>query len=151
MNLYDEFFALVAELDALKIPYAVVGGIALSFHAEPRYTRDIDILLTPEELDAMRDVLSKLGFTVEAESCAFKNTKITLHRLTKFEDQEFLTIDLLVGHDERHMEIVKNAIRESTDHGEVKIATKEDLIWLKRIRSSPQDLADIDKLENEQN
>ena len=44
MNLYDEFFSVVSALDRIGADYAVVGGIAVSFHTEPRYTKDIEAL-----------------------------------------------------------------------------------------------------------
>jgi predicted nucleotidyltransferase len=149
MNLYDEFFAIVHELDVRGISYVVVGGIALSFHAEPRYTKDIDLLLVAEEFPPLKSALRDLGFTVEAEPWTFRSTNITLHRLTKVRGDDFLTVDLLVGNDERHREIVENAVTETTEFGKVRIATREDLIWMKRLRSSQQDLADIEQLEND--
>jgi hypothetical protein len=149
MNLYDEFFSIVHELDVRGISYAVVGGIALSFHAEPRYTKDIDLLLVSEELPGLKSALRELGFTVEADPWTFKSTNITLHRITKFRGEDFLTVDLLVGNDERHREIVENAVTENTEFGKVPIATREDLIWMKRLRSSQQDLADIEQLQND--
>ncbi len=36
-------FAKYAALNEANIEYAVVGGIALSFHTQPRYTKDIDL------------------------------------------------------------------------------------------------------------
>jgi hypothetical protein len=32
MNIYDEFFSIIKRLNDANIRYAVVGGIALSFH-----------------------------------------------------------------------------------------------------------------------
>lgn len=33
-------------LDASEIRYLVVGGIAVGLHSEPRYTKDLDLLIT---------------------------------------------------------------------------------------------------------
>jgi hypothetical protein len=60
-----------------------------------------------------------------------------------------LTIDLLVGNEERHKEIIKNAVVEETEYGLTCIASREDLIWMKRLRNSKQDIADIEALEND--
>jgi hypothetical protein len=60
-----------------------------------------------------------------------------------------LTIDLLVGNEERHKEIIKNAVVEETEYGLTCIASREDLIWMKRFRNSKQDIADIEALEND--
>ena len=151
MNIYDEFFSIIKKLNEANIPYVVVGGIALSFHTQPRYTKDIDFLLLTEDLDRLKCILKKMGYTFEASPWTFKNTNITLHRLTKIEGEDSLTIDLLVGKEERHKEIIKNAVTEETEYGFVRIASREDLIWLKRFRNSKQDIADIEALENGKN
>ena len=56
---------------------------------------------------------------------------------------------MLAGDEERHKEIIKNAVVEETEHGLTCIASREDLIWMKRLRNSKQDIADIEALENE--
>ena len=42
MNVFDEFSAVVARLEEQNIRYALVGGVAVAFYAEPRFTQDID-------------------------------------------------------------------------------------------------------------
>jgi hypothetical protein len=37
MELYDEFFQLIQALNDAGVTYAVVGGIAMAFHDEPRF------------------------------------------------------------------------------------------------------------------
>jgi hypothetical protein len=54
MKIYDEFFSIIKKLNEANIHYAVVGGIALSFHTQPRYTKDIDILLLERDIDNLR-------------------------------------------------------------------------------------------------
>jgi len=39
---YEEFLEL---LNKHKVRYCIIGSYALSFHARPRYTKDIDILI----------------------------------------------------------------------------------------------------------
>ncbi len=105
--------------------------------------KDIDFLLLAEDIDHLKSILKKLGYIFEASPWTFKNTNITLHRLTKIEEEDSLTIDLLVGNEERHRQIIKNSIVEETEYGSVCIACREDLIWMKRFRNSKQDIADI--------
>ena len=150
MDIYQEFFSIIKEFNEANVRYAVVGGIALSFHTEPRYTKDIDFLVLSGEIDNSKVILKKLGYKVEALPWTFKNTDMTLHRLTKFVGEDSLSIDMLVGNENKHKQIVENAITENTEYGQVRIAAKEDLIWMKKIRNSKQDIADIEALENEQ-
>ncbi len=151
MDLYDEFFSIVKAMNEKAVPHVVVGGIALSFHAGPRFTKDIDFLLRAEDVEGFKTVLKTLGYVVEAIPWTFKNTNITLHRLTKFDGEDYLTIDMLVGNEKRHGEIIENAVVEETEYGPVRIASREDLIWLKRFRNSQQDRADIEALKNDEN
>lgn len=46
---FKEFIAL---LNSHKVKYLVVGGYALAFHGHPRYTKDIDIWILVEKINA---------------------------------------------------------------------------------------------------
>ncbi len=148
MNIYDEFFSIVKQLNDASIQYAVIGGIALSFYTEPRFTKDIDFLLLANDIKSFKSILNNLGYKLEAETWVLKEADITLHRLTKISGEDFLSIDLLVGNNEKYYKIINNAITEKTEYGIVSIATKADLILLKKLRNSKQDIADIEALKN---
>jgi hypothetical protein len=49
-------------LDQQRIPYAVVGGMALFIHGLRRFTEDVDILVTKEDLKRVHAALSGLGY-----------------------------------------------------------------------------------------
>jgi predicted nucleotidyltransferase len=148
MNIYDEFFSVIKKLNDAEIKYAVVGGIALSFYVEPRYTKDIDFLVLSDRIDDLKSILREMGYKFESPSWTFKNTAITLHRLSKIQGTESMTIDILEGKERRFEEIIQNAIKEDTKYGKVCVASKDDLIWMKQIRNSQQDIADIEALNN---
>jgi hypothetical protein len=46
---------IVKRLEKAKIPYAILGGMALNAHRYQRMTTDVDVLLTPEGLAAFRE------------------------------------------------------------------------------------------------
>ena len=111
MELYREFFAVIEALNKKGLDYTVVGGIALAFHSNPRFTRDIDILAKPMDLPAYEGVFKELGYQKLSRPWTFQNTNITLHRFCKKgieDDQEIIAIDLLLGNEERHNEIIEN-------------------------------------------
>lgn len=62
--------ALGRALEAKGIPYALGGALAYGVWALPRATRDVDLNLfvTPEQLDPAFDVLSAAGVTFEREA-----------------------------------------------------------------------------------
>jgi predicted nucleotidyltransferase len=146
MELFEEFFIIVKKFNQSRIRYAIVGGIAMSFYDEPRYTKDIDILTNPEDLIKTKAILSKLGYEESAQPWKFNKTKITLYRFAKIEKNVVLPLDILAGEEIFHRDILKNVVKVKSENGLVKIANKEDLIKLKTIRNSKQDKVDINKL-----
>jgi hypothetical protein len=67
---YEEF---IAALNAHGVRYLLIGAHAVAFHARPRATKDLDILVEPTRanakkvLDAMRDFFGgvRLNYTIE--------------------------------------------------------------------------------------
>jgi hypothetical protein len=53
---------LVAALDELAIPYAIVGGMALNEYGYQRVTVDVDVLLTREGLQRFKDTWLGRGY-----------------------------------------------------------------------------------------
>src|SRR6185437_7712920 len=53
---------IAGRLDELGIPYAVAGGMALFAHGYQRFTDDIDILMTREDLDRIHEELDGRGW-----------------------------------------------------------------------------------------
>lgn len=45
MNVFEAFRQLILRLETKRIRYALVGGVALAFHTDPRFTQDIDLLV----------------------------------------------------------------------------------------------------------
>ena len=50
--MYPDFKELLSRFNAHKIKYLVVGGYAVSFHAQPRATKDLDILIKANAANA---------------------------------------------------------------------------------------------------
>ena len=53
MNVFEEFNRLVKELETRKVKYALVGGVAAAFYTEPRFTKDIDLLIDFEDYEKL--------------------------------------------------------------------------------------------------
>ena len=62
MDLFQELMALIAALDAERVPYALVGGLALAVHGAPRATKDIDLYVRPSSDNAERVMASLDAF-----------------------------------------------------------------------------------------
>jgi len=150
MNIFDEFIEIIKHIERDKIRYALVGGVAMAFYTEPRFTQDIDLLIEPNDLEKICQILEKNGYFESAAPWTFKSTPLTLHRFLKVIESDHMIIDLLVAGDKKHLKIIQNACEAQGEHGNARVAIKSDIIWLKRNRNSLQDQADIERLENEE-
>ncbi|MBI1867037.1 MAG: hypothetical protein HYS06_01845 [Methylocystis sp.] len=65
--MYRDFKELLSIFNDNKVKYLVVGGYAVSFHAQPRATRDLDILIKPdaENAAAVYAALTEFGAPLE--------------------------------------------------------------------------------------
>jgi hypothetical protein len=61
---------ITSKLDELGIPYAIADGMALFLHGYRRFTEDVDLLVTPEGLQAIHEKLDGLGYLP-----VFRNSK----------------------------------------------------------------------------
>lgn len=63
MAVNPDFRDLFAALNAAKARYLLVGGYAVAFHAQPRFTKDLDIWTDPDPGNAARvyDALRSFG------------------------------------------------------------------------------------------
>ena len=152
MNVFEEFKRLVMELEKQEVRYALVGGVAVAFYTEPRFTQDIDLLVESEDFKKAESILEKAGYFESGLPWSFRNVAIELHRFLKvITPEDDMIIDILVAKDEEVSRIIKDAVEAESEEGRVMLANKKDLIWLKKTRNSKQDQADIEKLEDDKN
>lgn len=148
MNLYDEFFSIIEAFENNNISYAVIGGFAMAFHSTPRFTDDIDILISHSDLANAKKILRKLNFFQSTDPHPFLKVNLLLHRFVKTLENDYLVVDILCSEEKQFSKMVENAIKKEWEKGVVSIVNQKDLIYLKKIRNSDQDKVDIKKLEN---
>ncbi len=90
---FDESSAVFAtlhriahKLDELRIPYSVVGGMAVFRHGLRRFTEDVDILVTKESLKRIHAALDGKGFVPP-----FRNSKNLIDTQDKVKIEFLLT------------------------------------------------------------
>jgi len=149
-TLLNEFARLTAELDGRQIPYAVCGGWALTIHGAPRATVDIDLMISPDDLDNAWRVATELGYNIEGQPLEFREGGIQIRRISKVDPETaaLITIDFLLV-TEATQQIWQNRQEVDWEHGKISIVSREGLIQLKRLSGRGQDLVDIERLENE--
>ena len=65
--MYPDFNELLSILNAHEVRYLVVGGYAVSFHAQPRATKDLDLWVKPDIANAaaLYRALAEFGAPLE--------------------------------------------------------------------------------------
>ena len=99
MDIREELLKVIDCLQEAKIEYAICGGIALAVHGCLRLTEDIDILIQQKDIDLAKKAVSKVGFRIPAISMTFnanEPTESIVHRVSKFEGEEHLILDLMI-------------------------------------------------------
>ncbi len=133
---------LVQALDALHVPYAIIGGVAVSIRSVPRYTSDIDAVLWygEDHWDGLIKGLGQYGFTPRsADPIAFARA----NRMLLLSDADSVPVDLSFGALPFEEDLVKGAEKIEIGEG---IATVEALVIMKAIAWRPKDQLDLREL-----
>lgn len=145
VTLLEQLATIIRALDVAGVEYALVGGLAVAVWGAPRATQDIDLLVRPESVDAVVATIEPLGFRFRALPMTFSDG-MRLQRVSKIEDGALLTLDLILV--DQNLEPVW-ASRQKVDLDGVPIwvISRAALIQMKIAAGRPQDVADIQKLE----
>jgi hypothetical protein len=148
-TLLDELSQLISALNENEIEYAVCGGLALAIYGFARATLDIDILIQPESLEKAYKIGAENGFDIRGLDISFKERAVEIRRVSKIDDNgEVLSLDLLLVTPQ-----VQDVweTREKFDFmgKQLWVVSRTGLIKMKTLAARPQDLADIERLENE--
>lgn len=149
VDLYDELLRLAEALARHGIEYALCGGMALAVHGHPRFTKDIDLLVRDEDLEKIRRAVGERGFTVEGGRIPFaagRPEERVVHRVSKVDGREVLTLDLLVVNAQLE-DVWRDRGVVELDGRKLQVVSREGLARMKRIAGRDQDLLDLKKLE----
>lgn len=154
--MFEEF---LAELDAANVRFVVVGGLAVVIQGYARMTADIDLVLDLDGANVRRaiEVLSARGLRpllpVNAADFADEGKRrewIESRNLQVFsmhdEKNPLLTVDLFAEEPIPFPELWSRADIVSLGGRNIRVASIEDLIRMKRAAARPQDAIDIEQL-----
>ena len=146
VNVPKNFEDLLASFNDRNVKALVVGGYAFCFHARPRNTKDLDILLEPTPENAQNVLLALDDF-------GFGSLPVTIEDLTKpgrilqlgYPPER---IDLLTSLKAVHFTQAWER-RAAGNYGRVRVSYLgvEDLIRNKEAVGRLQDLADVEVLK----
>ena len=148
VNLHDELVAIVRELEAAKLNYAVCGGMAVAIHGLARFTKDIDLLIQREDLQAVRDVVERCGFIIEGGILpmgAGEPIERDIFRISKVIGTELVTLDLLLVNRQLQQAFESREYYEFRGQ-RLQSVSPAGLYLMKRIAGRPQDIVDLQRL-----
>lgn len=151
MNLVDELRAVTAALRDAGIRHAVYGGLAVTLHGATRMTKDIDVLVEPQDVSRVLELLRPLGYVFAALPLTFESgtpRERHVQRVSKIDAGEHLCVDLIVA-DGVFAGLLDDTVEMRLAHGPMTVVSRAGLTKMKRLAGRPQDLADLAKLAGE--
>jgi hypothetical protein len=146
--MYQDYKDLLSAFQSHGVKYLVVGGLAVIYHSQPRFTNDIDLFIKadPENASATYAALAQFGALLQGirpEDFTDPNVFFRFGR----EPRGFDILVSIPGIDfdaawERRIETVI----DTATGLKANIISAEDLIASKLASGRPQDLADADAI-----
>ncbi|MGH6908507.1 MAG: DUF6036 family nucleotidyltransferase [Aestuariivirga sp.] len=146
--MYPDLKELLSVLNDNKVQYLIVGGYAVSLYAQPRATKDLDILINPDGKNAavLYSALKKFGAPIEGLEPEDLIERGKFFRM----GTPPVMVDILpeisgIDFDDawqRRFEATIDAKTELKAH----FISDADLITAKLAAGRPQDLADVDAI-----
>ncbi|MCK4312467.1 MAG: hypothetical protein KAW88_07015 [Candidatus Cloacimonetes bacterium] len=139
----DVLFDVVEKLNELHIDYMLTGSLAMNYYAEPRMTRDIDIIIEifPKDINRFIDKFQKEYYIAE------NSVKEAIEQVSSFNiihNLLVIKLDFIIRKKEeyRKMEFDRKQTIRILDN-QINIVSKEDLIisklyWAKDSKSEKQ-------------
>jgi len=147
--MFTDFKELLSAFNAHNVRYLVVGGYAVSFYAQPRATKDLDLFIDSslENAQAAYKALSSFGAPLTDISV---DDLMDPQKFLRF-GQEPVAIDILSGIDGVDFMEAWNHRVEAVIDPESNLSalfiSREDLIAAKRAAGRLRDLADVEEIQ----
>lgn len=143
MNLLRD---VLASLDALfrrsRIEYAVIGSYAVAAWGQVRATRDIDLLCSTKDLNALKAALEGGALRYEHRTGDVDDPICDVVRIEVGTGPDPYEVDVLFGIRGAPAGILERLRRVQLEDLEVPVASPEDTIVLKLLGGSAQDIED---------
>jgi hypothetical protein len=154
------FEELLASLARAPVRFVVVGGLAVVIQGHPRLTVDVDLVVDLDTANARRaiqtltarglhpllpvDPMDFADATIRENWIATKNLQVFSMR---DESNPLLTVDLFAREPIAFAELWSRADQVALGGEMIRVASIPDLVRMKRSAGRPQDLIDIERLE----
>jgi len=135
---------LAATLERAEVRHALAGGLALALHGQPRATVDIDLVVAPDptSIERARTACASLGILQTRRAIvAFKRLSMVRMLVPPSAGPEPIAVDLLLA--PAALPVLERARRHALGKQRIAVVSPEDLVLLKLLRASDQDVVDI--------
>ena len=148
MPVNPDFRDLLSALHTEKAEYLLVGAHAVIFYTEPRYTKDMDILVNPDPENAERAYRALRAFGAPMESLTLNDLMDpdTIFQIG-IEPNRIDIITSISGAD--FLTAWKNKIDSTYGEVPIHIIGKKELMRAKKASGRPQDQLDLKRLEED--
>jgi hypothetical protein len=146
--MFQDFNELLSIFNAHSVKYLVVGGYAVSFHAQPRATKDIDLLIKPDTANAksVYAALAEFGAPMEGLTTEDFTQRGKFFRMGR----EPVAVDILTEIDgidfDAAWENRVEGVIDASSGLKACFISAADLIAAKIAAARPQDIADVEAL-----
>ena len=143
-----DFKELLSAFNSRKVRYLLIGGYAVSLHAQPRATKDMDLLVSPDADNAslLFAALADFGAPLEGLTAADFTEPKSFFRMGTAP----LMVDIfpsIQGVDFASVWERRTILEVDSERGlMVPVMSRQDLISAKLASARPQDLADVEAL-----
>jgi hypothetical protein len=124
-------------------------GLAMAAHGFVRATLDIDFLIREEFVNDAFRVAGEIGFDIRGLDISFKERAVEIRRISKIIDEDVLSLDLLIVTPRIEDVWASRILLDFFGH-KLPVVSTDGLIKMKTLAGRPQDLADIERMENEE-
>ncbi len=142
MDLHPDFRDLLVEFERYAVKYAILGGYAIGYHAQPRATKDLDLLLSG--LDDNQDKVALALAALGAPAIVIESVRRQTNDEIVYFGAPPVRVDCcaLLMASKRNQ---RSRRAESVRVGEltVQVLGIDDLILNKLAAGRPQDIADV--------
>ncbi len=145
-----DFRELLSAFNGQGVRYLIVGGYAVSFHAQPRATKDLDIFVATDEQNCQRifKALAEFGAPLSGFTPEDLTAPGSFFRMGSppvmveiFPEITGVSFDAAW---ERREEVIVDPETKLTAF----VISRQDLVTAKLATARPQDLADVDAIRH---
>lgn len=145
--MFKDFKELLSAFNAHRVRYLIVGGYAVSFHAQPRATKDLDVLIDPAEDNSKAVYAALLEFGAPVAGLEAKDFTAADSFFRMGSPPVMVDILPRISGIDFQAAWKRRVSREIGDGLVVEFISRDDLLAAKLSSGRPEDLADVAALQ----